>query len=46
MFYENDGRTDKARQAYVTAIEAAGDADAYGVRDYAQDRLDALNGTS
>ncbi|MBM6942433.1 tetratricopeptide repeat protein [Collinsella intestinalis] len=46
MFYENDGRTDDARQAYETAIEAAGDADAYGVRDYAQDRLDALNGTS
>ena len=46
MFYENDGRTDDARQAYETAIEAAGDADAYGVRDYAQGRLDALNGTS
>lgn len=46
MFYESEGRTEEARHAYETAIEAAGDADAYGVRDYAQGRLDALNGAS
>lgn len=42
MFLESEGRTDEARDAYETAIEAAGEADAYGVRDYAQGRLDAL----
>ncbi len=42
MFYEAAGRTDDARQAYETAIEAAGDGDAYNVKSYAQERLDAL----
>ena len=42
MFLESEGRTDEARDAYETAIEAAGETDAYGVRDYAQGRLDAL----
>lgn len=44
MFYESDGRTDDAKQAYQTAIDAAGDDDAYNVKDYAQSRLNALNG--
>lgn len=43
MFYETDGRTDEARQAYQAALDAAGDDDAYNVKDYAQSRLDALD---
>ncbi|MBM6754991.1 tetratricopeptide repeat protein [Collinsella tanakaei] len=43
MFYENAGRTDDARGAYERAIEADAD-DAFGVRTYAQGRLDALDG--
>lgn len=42
MFYEAAGRTDDARNAYQTAIDAAGDGDAYNVKAYAQERLDAL----
>lgn len=42
MFYESAGRTEEARNAYETAIDAAGDEDAYNVKDYAQQRLDAL----
>ncbi|OUP09513.1 tetratricopeptide repeat protein [Collinsella sp. An2] len=42
MFYETDGRTDDAATAYQRAIDAAGDDDAYNVKDYAQQRLDAL----
>lgn len=43
MFYENAGRTDDAKAAYERAIETDPD-DAFGVRTYAQGRLDALNG--
>lgn len=42
MFYEAAGRVDDARSAYEAAIDAAGDADAYNVKSYAQERLDAL----
>ncbi len=42
MFYENDGRTDDARAAYERALEADDD-NAYGVRDYAEARLEALD---
>lgn len=42
MFYEATGRVDDARNAYEAAIDAAGDADAYNVKSYAQERLDAL----
>ncbi len=41
-FYEAAGRTDDAREAYEMALETAGEDDAYGVSDYAQARLDAL----
>lgn len=43
MFYESEGRTDDAKQAYETAIDAAGDDDAYNVKDYAEQRLSALD---
>ena len=43
MFYEADGRTDDARQAYETAIDTAGDTDSYNVRAYAEERLSALD---
>ena len=46
MFYEAEGRTEEASNAYQTAIDAAGAEDAYGVRDYAESRLAALNGAS
>lgn len=42
MFYENEGRTDDAVRAYERAIESDS-SDAYGVKDYAQQRLDALS---
>ena len=42
MFYESADRTDDARDAYQKAIDAAGDDDAYNVKSYAQERLDAL----
>lgn len=42
MFYEAAGRVDDARSAYEAAVDAAGDADAYNVKSYAQERLDAL----
>ena len=43
MFYEAEDRTADAERAYEQAIEAAGDDDAYNVKDYAQGRLDALH---
>lgn len=43
MFYEAAGELESAADAYRHAIEAAGDADTYGVKDYAQQRLDELN---
>ena len=43
MFYESDGDSKRAADAYRRAIEAAGEDDAYGVRDYARQRLDALD---
>lgn len=41
MFYESAGRTDEARDAYERAIEADS-SDAYGVKAYAEQRLEAL----
>lgn len=46
MFYESAGRVDDARTAYQTAIDAAGDDDAYNVTAYAQERLSALDDAS
>lgn len=43
MFYENDGRKDDAKKAYENALEADPD-NTYGVKTYAQQRLDNLNG--
>ncbi|WP_443813862.1 tetratricopeptide repeat protein [Collinsella sp.] len=43
MFYESHGDTAKAKKAYRSAIDAAAQDDTYGVKDYAQQRLDALN---
>lgn len=43
MFYESDGDSKRAADAYRRAIEVAGEDDAYGVRDYARQRLDALD---
>ena len=43
MFYESHGDTAKAKKAYRAAIDAAEQDDTYGVKDYAQQRLDALN---
>lgn len=42
MFYESHGDAAKAKKAYRTAIDAAEKDDTYGVKDYAQQRLDAL----
>ncbi|MDY2778063.1 MAG: hypothetical protein SOU51_06750 [Collinsella sp.] len=42
MFRESLDDIDGASDAYRRAIDTAGDDDAYGVRDYAQSRLDAL----
>lgn len=42
MFYESENRTDDARAAYEKAITADSD-NSYGVKDYAQARLDALD---
>lgn len=42
MFYESEGRTDDAKAAYERAVDAD-ENDAYGVKTYAQQRLDALN---
>lgn len=42
MFYETEGRTDEAIAAYERAIESDS-SDAYGVKDYAQQHLDALS---
>lgn len=42
MFYENAGRTDDARAAYEKAVSCDPD-DAFGVKTYAQQRLDALD---
>lgn len=44
MFYESAGRAQDARAAYERAVACDPD-DAYGVRTYAQQRLDALQGT-
>lgn len=43
MFYESHGDTAKAKKAYRKAVDAAAEEDAYGVGDYAQQRLDALS---
>lgn len=43
MFYESHGDTAKAKKAYQKAIAAASEDDAYGVGDYAEQRLDALS---
>lgn len=43
MFYESHGDTAKAKKAYQQALDAAKKEDAYGVKDYAQQRLDALS---
>ena len=42
MFYESHGDAAKAKKAYRAAIDAAEKDDTYGVKDYAQQRLDAL----
>lgn len=42
MFYEAHGDTKKAVDAYEHALKAAEKEDTYGVRDYAQQHLDAL----
>ena len=42
MFYESQGRVDDARSAYERAVSSDTD-NSYGVKDYAQARLDALN---
>lgn len=42
MFYESHGDAAKAKKAYRTAIDAAEKDDTYGVKGYAQQRLDAL----
>lgn len=42
MFYESENRVDDARSAYEKAIDADTD-NSYGVKDYAQARLDALD---
>ena len=42
MFYESQGRIDDARSAYERAVSSDTD-NSYGVKDYAQARLDALN---
>ncbi|MDO4437392.1 MAG: tetratricopeptide repeat protein [Coriobacteriaceae bacterium] len=42
MFYEAHGDTSKAIAAYEHALKAAEKEDAYGVKDYAQQHLDAL----
>lgn len=42
MFYESHGDTSKAIDAYEQAIAAAEQDDTYGVKDYAQQHLDAL----
>ena len=46
MFYESQGSTEKAADAYRRAIEASAEDDAYNVGSYAQERLDALEGAS
>ncbi len=46
MFYENDGRTDDAQQAYERALATAGDDDPYNVKTYAEQRLEALEASS
>ena len=46
MFYESQGSTEKAVDAYRRAIEASAEDDAYNVGSYAQERLDALEGAS
>ncbi len=43
MFYESHDEQDKAKNAYEQALAAAEKDDTYGVKDYAQQRLDALN---
>lgn len=43
MFYESHGDTAKAKEAYQQALDAAKKEDTYGVKDYAQQRLDALS---
>lgn len=43
MFYESHGDTAKAKKAYQQALDAAKKEDTYGVKDYAQQRLDALS---
>ena len=43
MFYESHDEQDKAKNAYEQALVAAEKDDTYGVKDYAQQRLDALN---
>lgn len=43
MFYESHDEQDKAKNAYEQALAAAEQEDTYGVKDYAQQRLDALN---
>ena len=42
MFYETDGQTDNAKAAYQKAVDTATDS---SVKAYAQEHLDALNGT-
>lgn len=46
MFYESQGSTEKAADAYRRAIEASAEDDAYNVGSYAQERLDVLEGAS
>lgn len=43
MFYESHGDTAKAKKAYQQALDVAKKEDTYGVKDYAQQRLDALS---
>lgn len=42
MFYEAHGDEGKAEEAYRKAVDAAEKEDAYGVGDYARERLEAL----
>ncbi len=44
MFYESQGSTEKAADAYQKAIDATADEDPYGVRSYAEERLSAIGG--
>ena len=44
MFFESQGSTDKAADAYQKAIDATADEDPYGVRAYAEERLAAIGG--